>query len=577
MGVEYAILSLGQSNDEPTAPTSEYLALIPEMNFATLTPDPLLGTYYGYAVETIRFLTFYNPPSVPGTLPVGPAPAPFASYDYSYYCKWLPWTVLEGTNTAIPRISNQAPTGFKYPNHFAMPKGPVYDNVVGPVLIAAYPGSINSIVDLARRMQGWLKKRVNVIHLAVGSTSLQHQETNALYAAFGKWGWFDGRLHTNWAPSDADALAARLTKVLTAAKIATEAEGNTLKIILVTMKQGETDSVYQYMRELWPTNCPAFIDWVRALVFSLGLAVEAEAQTPFVWPKIPDQPWGATNAAAINTVLDSRQADDPYFATYDTNTFTKLVPNDPHFGTQGILSLAQADFSAFLAIRSRTSISLPMQDVPTLAQLRDQVRRVTERNTSDTGQSDDVINEAINEAYLDLINYVADTCWWLRQINRITLVSNPLTPVALPRVVTRLLEIRPATAPWTTYDWSMVGHTDGGRVQIITLNYVQELVDLHHMYVPRKMIADDERPLIPSEYIEAVKIGAARRVTVSAGNSALESKLRVEEAKLMGLVSIHSNKVDRQRRQRLNGGRRRMGNNGFLGQFGNPYYPWQNN
>lgn len=575
MGIEYAILSLGQSNAEPTAPLSEYLALIPEMNFSTLTPDPLLGVYYGYAIETIRFLTFYNPPSLPGTLPAGPAPAPFASYDYSSYCKWLPWTVLEGTNTAVPRLSNQAPVGFKYPNHFCVPHGPIYDDFAG-VVIPSYPGTVNSVVDLARRMQGWLKKRVNVIQCAVASTSLQQQETNALYASFGKWGWFDGRLHTNWSPSDQDALAARLVKVLTAAKIATEAEGNTLKIILVTMKQGETDAISTYMREMWGTNCPAFIDWVRSLIYSLGIAIASEAQTPFVWAKITDHPWGSSNAAVINAVLDSRQADDPYFATYDTNSFQKLTTNDPHYGTLGIISLANADFAALLAIRARTSISLPMDNVPTLAELRAQVRRVTERNTADTGQSDEVITEAINEAYLDLINYVADTCWWLRQINRITLVSNPLTPVALPRVVTRLLEIRPATAPWTTYDWSMVGHADGGRVQIITLNYVQELVDLHHMYVPNKMMADDEKPLIPAEYIEAVKIAAARRVTVSAGNATLESKLRVEEARLLGLVSIHANKVDRQRRQRLNGGRRRMGNNGFLGQFGNPFYPWQN-
>ena len=98
MAVKYVILNLGQSNAEPTALVSgagSYLTTVPDMNAFALTPDPTVSAQYGFAVENIRFLTFYNPEGG-AAFPGGAPPAPFASLTYASYCKWLPWTIWEG-------------------------------------------------------------------------------------------------------------------------------------------------------------------------------------------------------------------------------------------------------------------------------------------------------------------------------------------------------------------------------------------------------------------------------------------------------------------------------------------------
>lgn len=561
MGTEYVILNLGQSNAEPTATVSGggvgYLDVVPDMNAFNLTPDPSISAYYGWSVETIRFLTFYNPEGS-AALPGGAAPAPFDSLTYASYCKWLPWTIWEGA------VLNLNPAGFRYPNAYSMPLGP---------LGTAYgsPSLVNSVVDLARRMQGHLKKRINVISLAIRSSQLQFMET--ALAGLTAWGWFDPRIHNNWSPSDANGLFARLRLMLEAAKIAATAEGNTLRVILVTMKQGETDSTKETARNLFATNAKGFVDAVRALLYELDLCEGTADQVPFVWPKIPSYPWGATNVEPINSALAQMHRDDPYFATYETDGFEKNSGDPLHYSVSGIMSLAEADFEAFRAIRIRTTLSMPLADVPTFSELRTMIRRITERNTSDSGQDDDVLNDAINDAYMDIVQFVGDTCWWLRQMTTHSLVAGPLTQAEMPRVVTRLLEIRPVAAPWAVIDWSMVGHTDNGRVKIVTLDYVSETVVLHHIYQPRKMLADDEKPVLPLEYVEALKVGAARRVASASGNAQLEQKLRAEEQRLIGLVSIHANKVDRQRRMRLTGRRTERYRTGRWSSWGGNY-PW---
>lgn len=562
MAEEYVILNLGQSNAEPKALLSAYLALVPDMNAFVLTPDAAVSANYGRAVETIRFLTFYNPEAT-AAYPVGAPPAPFAAYTYDYYCKWLPWTINE-LGASNPNVA-----GFRYPNAFSVPRGPV--SVVTP----AYPSRVNSVVDLARRVQGWLKKRINVISLAVDSTQLQHME--AVLAGMTLWGWFDPRKHNNWSPSDDNGLFARLLVVLDAAKIAATAEGNTLKVILVTMQQAETDSQNANARSLFATNARGFVDAVRQAIYDRGMAEGSAAAVPFIWPQLPTYPWGVYpggSVTEINTALAAMKRDDPYFETYATDGFATNTGDPLHRSEVGIMSIAAADFAALQTIRSKTTIAMPLEDVPTLAELRTEVRRITERNTSDAGQDDAVIDAAINDAYKDLINYVGDTCWWLRQMTRFTLNSSPITPVQLPRTVTRLLEIRPAEAPWMTIDHSMVGHADNGRVQIITLGYIAGLVDLHHMYEPRKLIASTEKPVLPAGYIEALKVGAARRVVEVSGNAALEAKLTRNENVLKGQVSIHANKVDRQRRQRLTGRRGARYRTGVMDGWGN--YPWTN-
>src|SRR5689334_14341928 len=282
MAVKYAILNIGQSNGQPTAPLADYLALTADLNVGILALDAAnanLNAYYGRAVETIRFLTMFNPEQT-AAFPGGSPPAPFATFDK--YGLFLPWTALEGRRlnslltrtdtgagtanqvvttagtfsagdvgtkwiritsagpnlnqrrlisavvgtdtaqwvTALPAVaaglnfsvnnlasqltnpnalSPGAPvptggTGFCYPNAFARPRGPLYDETVEPLgqLVAAYTSHVSMVVDVAYKMAGWLKKPVHVINVGIESSQLQFTEQPI--PTFSKWGWFDPKL-----------------------------------------------------------------------------------------------------------------------------------------------------------------------------------------------------------------------------------------------------------------------------------------------------------------------------------------------------------------------------------------------
>lgn len=575
MGVELFTLGIGQSNEDPTGLISEYMILVPEMNFAALTiPIPPPTPTYGLANDTIRFLTFFNPEQT-AALPGGPAPAPFAAYTYEYYAKWLEWTSLENDIAGAGRV-NPHPAGFRYPNHFSQPRGPIYDSGV-PQLVSAYPALISSDVDFARRAGGHFKRRINVAKVAIPSSRLAFTEVDITApGVIYKWGWFDPKIHNNWSSQDPTGLIERLRKTLISARVAAAAEGNTLQCLVVRIKLSESDAISANARELFDKNAPAFVDKVREMIYAEGLAEASAAQIPVVWAGLPPTPWGATNVPVINTVLQQMQRDDPYFETYDTSDakrFPKKPGDDAHYTAFGCISLAQEDMAALLRIRQRTTISMPTLNVPTLAQLRDAVLRKVERNTVDSGMDTAVIDEAINESYGEIRRKTGDTAWWLRQIIPHMVNASPFTPQMLPRTVNRLLEIRPVSCPSESIDFSMVGHQDNGRVQIITHEFVNTACWLHAMYDPPKLIAPGEKPVLPEDYVECLKVGAARRVADSSKNGALYTRLLADEKKLLDGVMAHAQKVDRQRRERLTAGRRRYFRTSAVDPWGTGY-PW---
>jgi len=564
-------LKIGQSNNEPTAASSDYIALVPEFNIFTLPLTPSISIYYGLAIESIRYLTFYNP-EVAAPLPAGPAPAPFAAYTYDYYAMFLPWTPVEG-DAGLGK-PNPNPVGFRYPNEFSRPYGPLWLAPGQP--IPAYPGMIGSSLDLARRLHGHWKKRVNVVGCAVGSTQLESTEV-PLPGFYYTWGWFEPKTHTHWAPGGSRNLFARLRKVLVSAKIAADAEGVPLRLRLVTVHLSESDTASANARAMFSVNAPAFVDELRQVIYANSLTDTAPDQIIVVWPKIPDVPWGSSNAAAINVVLDAMMRDDPFFFTYDTNgaTFTKIPGDAAHFNAAGCMAMAAADFDAYVLGEKKARASFPEKDTITLAEMRTLVLREVERNTDDSAISVDVLTEAINNAYHDLIRQCGDSPWWLRQMTNFTLACSPWTSIELPRVVTRLLEIRPASSPLSTINFSMVGHSDRGRVRITTLGVVSAAVVLHHIYEPANLVGDGQVLFLPRLYVEAVKIGAAWRVAKAVKDVALAATLYGEAKRLKDEVCMHSQKVDRQRRQLLTGGlRRHTYANQAVEQF-TSQHPWQ--
>ncbi len=542
----YGVLTIGQSNAEPTGDFTQYMSLATDLLFQSAfnVPDPAYDIYYGKGTRNILFLTFFHPEQV-ATYPGGAPPAPFVTYDQ--YAKWLPWCPDEGSD-------NPSPAGFRQPNHYNRPRGPLKDVAI-PQNVKAYGKTASIGVEIARRLHGTLNTPIHVVNGAMDGSSLAISELYGFHVP-AQWGWFDTRRHNVWAPAWPNGLAARLQVMLDSAKTAATLDGKDLEIVLVFCSLGETDIQSPTKSPMIPQNARSLIDFVRGEVFSRGLCSSAPHQLPFIWEKVSNKIAASYDTPKLNDALAQFALDDPAFGTYETNDLEHGAPPDPHFTATGIFQRGARIYDKWVELRNRKYISVPLDDIPTLAELRTKVRALTERNTAASNEDDAIIDEAINNVLDELYQTAGDSAWWLKHIITQSITSDPWTPVNLPRTVTRLLEIRPTQFPLEKIEFSALGHSDTGRVRIVTQYPCSSNVDLHCIFTPRRLMSGSEKPVLPRQYIEAVVTGAAYRIASNSGNAQLELKLKSRAQFAMQHVSSDIQKVDRQRRMRIIGSRR---------------------
>ncbi len=524
------ILCVGNSNGEPTGSKAEYIALVPELNYDLATPDPAIDIYYGKASKNIRYLTFYHPEATATDYPAGSPPAPFT--DYKTYSKWLPWTTREGA-------ANPNAIGFRQPNGWHRQKG-----AIG----ATYGTNVGVTLDLAQRLHGVFSTPIYVINSCIDGAGLQfHEDPLLLQVA---WGWYDPRLHNCWDPAAPVSLATRLQDELDSALLASQVDDVEVEIVAVYVTlYDNTDSHI----DAFSTNAPKFVEFLRQQIFNRGLCKCAPFQLPVIWEKPGTSVFA--KAATVNAILDQMEQDDPSFGVYAVDTFSRPVGDAFHFSSTGHRQRGATFLAKFNEIRQRQTISLPLDDVPTLAEIRSRILREVERNQSDAGFDNQAIDEQVNNVLNDLFITAGDSAWWLRHVQRVTISGDPTTPTALPRTVTRLLEIHPAAQPLVKVPWTLQGHTDNGRLSILLLQPFSGQVDLHCIFEPRPLIADDDRPVIPRIYLDAVVAQAAWRLVHQGGNAQLEIKLKAKADRLEAKLSSHVNKTDRMRRERIVGNR----------------------
>lgn len=522
----YAVWHIGQSNQEPTAPRSSYVALVPEIDYSVLTPDPSISIYYGKACEKINLLTFYHPELV-ATYPGGSPPSPWTSYER--YAKWLPWTHLEYTNN--PNV-----VGFRQPNAYHQQRGPL--DTVSP----AYEDKVSIAVDVAIRLHtAFGVEKMHSIQSGIGATTLQVREFPIIAS---QWGWFIPERHTNWSPADPDGCAARAVLELESAKTAAELEDADLEIIAIHMAQGESDAVYNSLAEAWPRNMNRFVDWARQKVYDLGLSSVSASRIPFIWEQLQLQ-FSATNVPVMNAALTKRQQDDPYFGTTSIDGVTTV--DGVHSDAAGIRLRGQRVVDKLLEIRQRPFAAMRVDNVPTLAELRALVRQEIERNTTTSNYTDGVIDFSINSAYAHIIKNSGDLSWWLRKHTNFTLSVTGTDPITLPLVVTRLLEIIPVGYPTLRLRWDKWGHEDNGHLQIVVHDCYDGEVFLRHIEEPpMSLVGAGDRPVLPAEYIETLVANAAWRASQTSGNANLEVKFKARAIEAMERMMGHINKVERQ-------------------------------
>ena len=449
------------------------------------------------------------------------------------------------------------------------------------------------ITNLAWTLSAYIGRRVNVIHLGVNSSSIAMRNAQQVFG-FGdsttntnQLGWFDADENLDWTPANPRGNAARLQKMIeTVSKNATSIEGSKpVKVIGIFGMQGEGDALKASARRMYGTTLREFYQWLRQLIHNAGMSLWAPNRIPVCHGKITKEVWsiagvsypqtgfvpigdlGEDKDEEVNAGVAELVREDPYATTIEVDDLEKMGANgsqeplgvDPlHFNGKSEAKIGQRHAEAWAAVLQRANEANPTFDSPTLKELRARVLNIAQRNTTATDVGiTSVVNEAINDAYHAFINFIGDIAWWLVMQKTLTLTdaTGPKTKTRMPSEVRRLLSVRSSTDPLQSYEWTMRGFSDNGRMLVTFYQTLDSNPVFEYVYQPSDMVADDDRPVLPREYVEAVAVSAARRLLSNSGNVALEQKVLGRETELMHRSQEHAMKVDRGNRQRIAGNR----------------------
>lgn len=270
----------------------------------------------------------------------------------------------------------------------------------------------------------------------------------------------------------------------------------------------------------------------------------------------------------VNDAWDEIAADDEMIGRVDPDGWSTLsddgisllggIPvSTNHFGPTGYRQAAEDVFSSFLDMTEDYFDALDQEEVKTVAETKSQVKVYYAKNTSTTDLTDTILLQHINAAMFHIFNHVGDNAWWLRKSAPLTISGGTNTITTLPRYVKRLLKIRHPSDPTYPVHFEMVGHGQGGKMQIRmnergTGSYVCDFIAN-----PRELTSDTQIVPAPRQVHEWIVVETCRRIAGASNNSALVAHFAGEAALLMADCMRNSGQTQRAKHDVMRTQRRR--------------------
>ncbi len=249
----------------------------------------------------------------------------------------------------IPHFSNSPHAytpgeGFRYPNNDMMPAafgdGRI-KNLPRGITSSSYGDRFGDMLEFGSRMSAKLGQRVNIVYLAVNNTTLLARAVPNVVDAFqGTLGWWDHMADSDWAPSSASGLSARMTKMLTTiapAALLAEGSSKSLRYMGIVLNVGDGDALLAAGQQEMAAGLAEFLTDIRTTISAFS-PYDDEAKVPLVVPLLTTAPWEEDpldTGGLVNGAIRQVTATDGFGALTDPADSEKITADPFHYNGVG--------------------------------------------------------------------------------------------------------------------------------------------------------------------------------------------------------------------------------------------------
>ena len=489
---------------------------------------------------------------------------------------WLDMTV---NNPSSPLAPHPHPSPYMYPNNVGVPfPNWRYDASYDPARFRG-TGTIAGIeLALMWRLSHYWIGDIGLVKLsAPGSTFLRFDQgvsheiiwgvpssgTPEYWAdgtTYDYYNWYTPLDRFDWHPNTGRLYESWIQKCI-AAKLA----DSTMTMDHVIMWMGDNDcmrerervaNIGEYTRK--------FISKLRSDMSSNGISTLPPAQIRIILMgifgdqydgKVVGTPQG--NPAFVNAEYRAIAADDPYVTWIETENYSAWADDPGHIDSLGYLDAAEDVFSAIVDLDTDPYDAMDVEELLTVAQVKDRVRLYYSRGKTNTDASDAVLLLHINGAMNHIVHQCDDMAYWLRRRTQITLTGGGTNaPITMPKQVHRVLEVESLYDATYKLQFEMIGHTDGGRVQIVlkeasTSANTSGVYTVHYIRLPRELTLTTEKVPIPPQLTEWLLLEVCHRLAGAAAQPLQIAHFQAKAAQQMSDVLKNMSATRRATRDRL--------------------------
>jgi hypothetical protein len=426
-------------------------------------------------------------------------------------------------------------------------------------------------LPFAHGLSQYCGEEVYGIKLSIPSTYMLRFDAGS--SAYSNYAWWTPQTEFDFDPATGRLYTAMLAK-MAGAQAALPA-GERLDVHECIFWMGDNDSALSTPRivnfKVAYKNLIAA--WRRALVANQWTTLPVEQIRIIVMGIYTT--YGTPNRDTINEWLQEMEDEDPYLRYLPTMGYESLATagysDASHISHNGYLAAAADMIEAIQEMDTAPLAAMDTSELVDVSEVRSRVRVFYENNRVRTGAtSDDNLLVHINGSLQHIHSKLGDQCYWLRKREEKTISVGTGQVFTMERNVNRVLKIENPLDPGDYLRFKMIGHVEGGKVQLQMLERCSGTYTFIYIENPRELSVSDQKVPMPRPIIEWLVTEVCYRVARTTPNQALIKQLEQDCAKLHLDVARHCASMIRARNDQLHVQRHLRGR---IGSYGKARWP----